>query len=153
MHCPAFVTGDEAGGSRPTKARPRKGAKALHGKGVANPALARVALVTVARCVAHRGSGRMVEPNACGLENRFGPLGPTRVQIPPPPLNKTESAATMRDQARERRASGPPLPPLQTARNRPRVSRDCRAATSRSERSGVTPERVSGVSRFARPAR
>ena len=22
-----------------------------------------------------------------GLENRFGPLGPTRVQIPPPPLN------------------------------------------------------------------
>jgi hypothetical protein len=25
-----------------------------------------------------------------GLENRFGPLGPTRVQIPPPPLNKAE---------------------------------------------------------------
>jgi hypothetical protein len=23
------------------------------------------------------------------LENRFGPLGPTRVQIPPPPLNQT----------------------------------------------------------------
>jgi hypothetical protein len=23
-----------------------------------------------------------------GLENRFGPLGPTRVQIPPPPLNE-----------------------------------------------------------------
>src|SRR5262245_56545942 len=24
-----------------------------------------------------------------GLENRFGPLGPTRVQIPPPPLSRT----------------------------------------------------------------
>ncbi len=28
----------------------------------------------------------MVERNTTSLENRFGPLGPTRVQIPPPPL-------------------------------------------------------------------
>ena len=27
-------------------------------------------------------------PFKCGLENRFGPLGPTRVRIPPPPLSK-----------------------------------------------------------------
>src|ERR1044072_5013025 len=33
-----------------------------------------------------RRGGRAVECG--GLENRFGPLGPTRVQIPPPPLNK-----------------------------------------------------------------
>jgi hypothetical protein len=26
------------------------------------------------------------------LENRFGPLGPTRVQIPPPPLHWPDSA-------------------------------------------------------------
>src|SRR5207248_6756060 len=31
-----------------------------------------------------RRGGRAVECG--GLENRFGPLGPTRVQIPPPPL-------------------------------------------------------------------
>src|SRR5688572_8689908 len=42
----------------------------------------------------------------------------------------------MRDRARERRASGPPLPPLETAPNRHGVSRDCRAAASRSERPG-----------------
>jgi hypothetical protein len=40
----------------------------------------------------------------------------------------------MRDRAREGRALSPPLPPLETARNRHRVSRVCRAAASRSER-------------------
>src|SRR5206468_12842176 len=34
---------------------------------------------------APRRGGRAVECG--GLENRFGPLGPTRVQIPPPPLD------------------------------------------------------------------
>ena len=29
---------------------------------------------------------RTAEQNDDNLENRFGPLGPTRVQIPPPPL-------------------------------------------------------------------
>jgi hypothetical protein len=44
------------------------------------------------RCEARLGAakprrgGRAVECG--GLENRFGPLGPTRVQIPPPPLNQ-----------------------------------------------------------------
>src|SRR5262249_38484047 len=36
-------------------------------------------------CLRRRG-GRAVECG--GLENRFGPLGPTRVQIPPPPPPK-----------------------------------------------------------------
>src|SRR5712691_8802970 len=36
-----------------------------------------------------RRGGRAVECG--GLENRFGLLGPTRVQIPPPPLNQAES--------------------------------------------------------------
>ena len=36
-----------------------------------------------------RRGGRAVECG--GLENRFGLLGPTRVQIPPPPLNWAES--------------------------------------------------------------
>ena len=40
---------------------------------------------TIAPCVAHRASARMVERNTGSLENRFGPLGPTRVRIPPPP--------------------------------------------------------------------
>ena len=35
-----------------------------------------------------RRGGRAVECG--GLENRFGLLGPTRVQIPPPPLNQAE---------------------------------------------------------------
>jgi hypothetical protein len=34
--------------------------------------------------------GRAVECG--GLENRFGLLGPTRVQIPPPPLNRAETS-------------------------------------------------------------
>jgi hypothetical protein len=33
-----------------------------------------------------RASDRVVQPSQTSLENRFGPLGPTRVQIPPPPL-------------------------------------------------------------------
>jgi hypothetical protein len=33
----------------------------------------------------------MVEPKTLSLENRFGPLGPTRVQIPPPPLHRPNS--------------------------------------------------------------
>src|SRR5882672_8730801 len=36
------------------------------------------------RCTRPRRGGRAVECG--GLENRFGLLGPTRVQIPPPPL-------------------------------------------------------------------
>jgi len=32
-------------------------------------------------------SDGLTEPNNDELENRFGLLGPTRVQIPPPPLN------------------------------------------------------------------
>src|SRR5580765_763102 len=36
-----------------------------------------------------RRGGRAVECG--GLENRFGLLGPTRVQIPPPPLNSAET--------------------------------------------------------------
>jgi hypothetical protein len=39
----------------------------------------------------------------------------------------------MREQARERRASSPPLPPPETAPNRHGLSRDWRAPTSRSE--------------------
>src|SRR5207245_9541527 len=39
-----------------------------------------------ARYSVPRRGGRAVECG--GLENRFGPLGPTRVQIPPPPLNR-----------------------------------------------------------------
>src|SRR3954468_12114622 len=35
--------------------------------------------------------GRAVECG--GLENRFGPLGPTRVQIPPPPLDSADTQA------------------------------------------------------------
>jgi len=34
------------------------------------------------------GSRRLGEPNVHELENRFGLLGPTRVQIPPPPLKR-----------------------------------------------------------------
>src|SRR5213075_1782306 len=37
-----------------------------------------------------RRGGRAVECG--GLENRFGPLGPTRVQIPPPPLRPSAVA-------------------------------------------------------------
>jgi hypothetical protein len=36
-------------------------------------------------------ANRIVEARESGLENRFGPLGPTRVQIPPPPLNKAQA--------------------------------------------------------------
>ena len=36
-----------------------------------------------------RRGGRAVECG--GLENRYGPLGPSRVQIPPPPLDLAES--------------------------------------------------------------
>src|SRR5919201_7063313 len=39
-------------------------------------------------CISRRG-GRAVECG--GLENRFGPLGPTRVQIPPPPPDSAET--------------------------------------------------------------
>ena len=38
------------------------------------------------------GSRRVVEPNGHELENRFGLLGPTRVQIPPPPLSPNAPA-------------------------------------------------------------
>src|SRR6185295_12813682 len=41
-----------------------------------------------------RRGGRAVECG--GLENRFGLLGPTRVQIPPPPLEQAESRVTKR---------------------------------------------------------
>src|SRR5262245_57125126 len=41
---------------------------------------------TVARCVAHQALARMVEPNEKSLENRRGPIGPSGVRIPPPPL-------------------------------------------------------------------
>ena len=36
---------------------------------------------------------RMVEPNSARLENRYGSLGSSRVQIPPSPLYKLDSAA------------------------------------------------------------
>src|ERR671930_195611 len=41
-----------------------------------------------------RRGGRAVECG--GLKNRFGPLGPTRVQIPPPPPNKPEAGLSNR---------------------------------------------------------
>src|SRR3954449_11445064 len=43
-----------------------------------------LALVARSDGTDHRTTGAAVECG--GLENRFGPLGPTRVQIPPPPL-------------------------------------------------------------------
>src|SRR6478609_7299590 len=43
--------------------------------------------------IAHRAdSGQRRTVGSGGLENRFGPLGPTRVQIPPPPLLKPKPA-------------------------------------------------------------
>src|ERR1035437_1065191 len=44
-----------------------------------------------------RRGGRAVECG--GLENRFGLLGPTRVQIPPPPLNQAGGRAVTRSSA------------------------------------------------------
>src|SRR5664279_6412786 len=44
-----------------------------------------------------RRGGRAVECG--GLENRFGLLGPTRVQIPPPPLNQAGGRVVTRSSA------------------------------------------------------
>ena len=49
------------------------------------------------------------QPFRSGLENRFGLLGPTRVQIPPPPLtepNPAPDAGFRRGQAPSPVASG-----------------------------------------------
>src|SRR5580765_459030 len=40
------------------------------------------------------GRTRIAKLKPGGLENRFGPLGPTRVQIPPPPLDLAETSLT-----------------------------------------------------------
>ena len=80
------------------------------------------------------GLSKRFEPKAARLENRFGPLGPTRVQIPPPPLHSAEtgmsnrawhirrdgpgsSAQRKRGGARSERAQipPPPLPPSAVA--------------------------------------
>src|SRR5579864_2268580 len=60
--------------------------------------------MSAATLVPARRGGRAVECG--GLENRFGPLGPTRVQIPPPPLNQPQSrirGRTWAFEARQRR--------------------------------------------------
>jgi hypothetical protein len=74
----------------------------------------------------------MVEPKTKSLENRKGPIGPSGVRIPPPPLT---TRIPSNDAGSSKREAGlePASRPLETARNRHRVSRDCRAATSRSE--------------------
>jgi hypothetical protein len=51
-----------------------------------------------------RRGGRAVECG--GLENRFGLLGPTRVQIPPPPLH-----TSVERRVETRRSAASPAPP------------------------------------------
>ena len=57
----------------------------------------------------------------------------------------------MRDRARERRALSPPLSPRETARNRHRVSRDCRAAAHVCRDSAALRHRVARVRGVPRP--
>jgi hypothetical protein len=63
----------------------------------------------------------MVERNEMSLENRFGPLGPTRVQIPPPPLynpNPAQRCGIAREKGGPQARLLLPLDPLGTVRNR-----------------------------------
>src|SRR4029077_12066862 len=64
-----------------------------------------------------RRGGRAVECG--GLENRFGLLGPTRVQIPPPPLNRAKAPAPGPLLALLARAKTPTHTPLRTAKDCP----------------------------------
>jgi hypothetical protein len=71
-----------------------------------------------------------------GLENRFGPLGPTRVQIPPPPLNQAESRVATPDLALLEILHLNGLKPLENARDWRSLARDWRTPT-RSLRHGA----------------
>jgi hypothetical protein len=54
---------------------------------------ARLRSAPLAHRLALRRPCGLPQANSARLENRFGLLGPTRVQIPPPPLNPAFSAA------------------------------------------------------------
>src|SRR5207247_2048523 len=59
--------------------------------------LARALARSVSRILSIPHAKRRRTPVVVGLENRFGLLGPTRVQIPPPPLNQAEPRFAKRD--------------------------------------------------------
>jgi hypothetical protein len=71
----------------------------------------------------------MVERNEMSLENRRGPLGPSGVRIPPPPLT-TESPATTRDQQKR----GGHQARLSHRLKSPRTAMDCRATVAHRRR-------------------
>jgi hypothetical protein len=76
------------------------------------------------RCAHRRRGGRAVECG--GLENRFGPLGPTRVQIPPPPLEHAKPRTGSGVSAPRTPASFVRLKPLETAGNWRSLARNWR---------------------------
>ena len=65
-----------------------------------------------------------------GLENRFGPLGPTRVQIPPPPLNGRSASRRRSADLRRSWKTADPLHEIRAPFD-DGSSEECRSATSR----------------------